>query len=73
MKSVLQSLVIVFASTVLLSSCGHFSKGGHGEHNHGKACGCTPEQQANCKCEHKAETADKDGKKAECEACKKGS
>ena len=73
MKSILQTLVIVCASTVLLTSCGHGGHGGHGKDHGGKTCGCTPDQQAACKCDHKTEAASKDGKKAECEDCKKGS
>lgn len=69
MKSVLKSLVILMAATALFSSCGHM---GHHGHADGKACGCSKDA-AGCKCEQKNGSASKDGKKAECEDCKKGS
>ena len=70
MKSVLKSFVIMFAATVLFSSCGHM---GHHGHVDGKGCGGSQDQTADSKSEQKNEAASKDNKKAECENCKKGS
>ncbi len=69
MKSVLKSVVILLATTTLFSACGH--RGHHG-HADGKACSCSADQTASCKCEKKDQSANKDNKKAECEECKKG-